>query len=71
MKDKKDKVKRKRGVEKEERERTFLERLGFVQMMFEFYAAPVMWCRYQARANNFKVLIHYPGLKNRQILITD
>ena len=39
---KKEKAKRKKAVEKEERERTFLEKLGLVQMMFDFYTSPVM-----------------------------
>jgi hypothetical protein len=38
----KDKVKRRKPLEKEERERTFLEKLGFVQLMFDFYMAPVI-----------------------------
>jgi hypothetical protein len=29
-------------VEKEERQQKLLERLGFVQMMFDFYTAPVV-----------------------------
>ena len=29
-------------IEKEEKQRRFLERLGFVQMMFDFYTAPVV-----------------------------
>jgi hypothetical protein len=28
-------------VEKEERQRTLLEKLGFAQMMFDFYTAPI------------------------------
>jgi hypothetical protein len=35
------KTKLEKMIEKEEKERTFLEKLGFVQMVFDFYAAPV------------------------------
>ncbi len=36
------KNKRQTVVEKEEQQRKLLERLGFVQMMFDFYTAPVV-----------------------------
>jgi hypothetical protein len=29
-------------IEKEDRQRKILEKLGFVQMMFDFYSAPVI-----------------------------
>jgi hypothetical protein len=35
-----DKTKEKKGVEREERQRTLLEQLGFAQMMFDFYTHP-------------------------------
>jgi hypothetical protein len=35
------KQKKYREVEKEERQRTLLEKLGFAQMMFDFYTAPM------------------------------
>jgi hypothetical protein len=35
------KTKMEKIIEKEVKERTFLEKLGFVQMVFDFYAAPV------------------------------
>jgi len=37
----KGKTKEERFLEKKEKERKFLERLGFAQMMFEFYTSPV------------------------------
>jgi hypothetical protein len=37
----KDKSKEEKIVEREARQRTLLEKLGFAQMMFEFYLAPV------------------------------
>jgi hypothetical protein len=37
----KNKTKEERVVEKEERHRRLLERLGMLKMMFDFYTAPV------------------------------
>jgi hypothetical protein len=35
------KTKDEKGIEKEERQRTLLEKLRFAQLMFDFYTAPV------------------------------
>jgi hypothetical protein len=37
----KNKSKEEKVVEREERQRTLLEKLGFAQMMFDFYMTPV------------------------------
>jgi hypothetical protein len=37
----KEKTKQEKIIEKEERQLRFLEKLGFVQMVFDFYKAPV------------------------------
>jgi hypothetical protein len=37
----KDKTKEEKFVEQQERQRTLLEKLGFAQMVFDFYMAPV------------------------------
>jgi hypothetical protein len=37
----KDKTKEEKLVERDERQRTLLEKLGFAQMMFDFYMTPV------------------------------
>jgi hypothetical protein len=37
----KKKTKEELCVEREEKQRLFLEKLGFMQMMFDFYTAPV------------------------------
>jgi hypothetical protein len=37
----KDKTKEEKVVERDERQRTLLEKLGFAQMVFDFYMAPV------------------------------
>jgi hypothetical protein len=45
MKIKKEKVKREKitgKIVREQLQRRFLEKLGFAQMVFEFYSAPVM-----------------------------
>jgi hypothetical protein len=34
-------AKEQRAIEKERRQRTLLEKLGFAQLMFEFYTAPM------------------------------
>jgi hypothetical protein len=39
---KSDKLKEEKMAYKEERQRRLLEKLGFVQMMFDFYTAPVV-----------------------------
>jgi hypothetical protein len=36
------KTKEEKMIEKEERQRRLLEKLGLVQMMFDFYTAPVL-----------------------------
>jgi hypothetical protein len=38
---KKERVKRKKAVEKGDLQRRLFEKLGFAQMVFEFYSAPV------------------------------
>ena len=41
MAQKKRQSKQEKALEQEERQRKFLEKLGFAQMMFDFYTAPV------------------------------
>jgi hypothetical protein len=42
MSHKKEKTKEEKRVYKEERQRQLLEKLGFVQLVFDFYSAPVV-----------------------------
>ena len=37
-----EKTKEEKMIEKEERQRRLLEKLGFVQMVFDFYTSPVV-----------------------------